>query len=215
MGANKTTVWDAVGKVLKRPLLLVVSAPSGGGKTTLCNRLRAEFPGLSYSVSCTTRALRGAEQQDIHYHFLTPDEFECRSKAGAFIEQAVVHGYRYGTLRAEVEGALSVGRDILMDIDVQGATQIRMAACLALPDDFIRRAFVDVFILPPSESVLQQRLTRRGENSPEEMKRRLLNARREMETWGDYRYVIVNDDLETAYGQIRALVLAEHARVVL
>ena len=213
MGTTGIPVLDAVRKVLARPLLLVVSAPSGGGKTTLCNRLRAEFQRMAYSVSCTTRAPRGVEQQDVHYHFLSPDEFERRSQTGAFLEQAVVHGNRYGTLRSEVVGALAAGRDILMDIDVQGAAQIRAAVRAAPADDLLRRAFVDVFILPPSEAVLRQRLTGRGEDSPEVIDRRLQNACREMAAWRDYRYVIVNDDLETAYGQLRALVMAEHVKV--
>jgi len=213
MGKMETTVWEAVHQCLGRPLLLVVSAPSGGGKTTLCNRLRSEFPRMAYSISCTTRAPRGAEQQDVHYHFLTPDEFERRSQAGAFLEQAKVHGNRYGTLRSEVVAALSSNRDIMMDIDVQGAAQIRESIRAASTDDHLRNAFVDVFILPPSETVLRQRLTGRGEDAPDAIARRLQNARREMETWRDYRYVIVNDDLDTAYGQLRALVLAEHVKV--
>jgi guanylate kinase len=213
MGKMETTVWEAVHQSLGHPLLLVVSAPSGGGKTTLCNRLRSEFQRMAYSISCTTRAPRGAEQQDVHYHFLTPDEFEKRSQSGAFLEQAEVHGNRYGTLRSEVVAALSTNRDILMDIDVQGAAQIRAAVRTAPADDLLRNAFVDVFILPPSEKVLRERLTGRGEDSPETIARRLQNARLEMATWRDYRYVIVNDDLDTAYGQLRALVLAEHVKV--
>lgn len=208
------TIWEAVAAAQNRPLLLVVSAPSGGGKTTLCNRLRAEFPGLAYSVSCTTRAPRGAEQQDVHYHFLTPAEFERRSQAGLFLEQATVHGNRYGTLRSEVEAALAAGRDILMDIDVQGAAQMRAAARAATPGSPLRRAFVDIFILPPSETVLRQRLTGRGEDDPATIERRLANARREMEGWRDYRYAIVNDDLASAYDRLRAVVLAERARGV-
>jgi guanylate kinase len=214
MGAKEPTLWEVVSKTLDRPLLLVVSAPSGGGKTTLCTRLRAEFPEIAYSVSCTTRAPRGTEQQDVHYHFLSPDEFECRSRSGAFLEQAVVHGNRYGTLRSEVVTALSAGHDVLMDIDVQGAAQIRTAVQVAPAGDLLRRAFVDVFILPPSEAVLQQRLTGRGEDAPETIARRLQNARREMDTWRDYRYVIVNDDLDKAYGQLRSLVLTEHIKVL-
>jgi guanylate kinase len=214
MGAKEPTVWEAVEKTLERPLLWVVSAPSGGGKTTLCNRLRAEFPRMAYSVSCTTRAPRGTEQQDVHYHFLTPDEFERRSQSGAFLEQAIVHGNRYGTLRLEVVAALSAGRDILMDIDVQGAAQIRAAVRSAPETDLLRRAFVDVFILPPSEAVLRQRLTGRGEDTAEVIERRMQNARREMETWRDYRYVIVNDELEVAYDALRAVVMAEHVKVI-
>lgn len=213
MNTVQAALGDAVGVALRRPLLLVVSAPSGGGKTTLCNRLRSEFPQLVYSVSCTTRAPRGGEKQDVHYHFLTPDQFESRSQAGDFLEQAVVHGHRYGTLRSEVTVALSAGRDILMDIDVQGAGQIRAAVQAAPIGDPLQKAFVDVFILPPSESVLRERLIGRGEDSPEVIARRLANARREMETWRNYRYVIVNDDLAIAYDQLRSLVIAEHVRV--
>ncbi|MFZ4397475.1 MAG: guanylate kinase, partial [Kiritimatiellia bacterium] len=113
---------------LIRPLLLVISAPSGAGKSTLCARLRVDFPGMAYSVSCTTRTPRGEERDGREYHFLTPEAFERKLQAGEFLEWAAVHDRRYGTLRAPLEAELRAGRDVLMDIDVQGAARIRAAA---------------------------------------------------------------------------------------
>ena len=132
------------------PLLLVVSAPSGAGKTTLCDRLRAEFPAIRYSVSCTTRGPREGEVDGEDYHFLSEAEFRRRLAAGEFLEHAVVHGHLYGTLRSEVADGMTAGRDVLMDIDVQGAAQIRAALAGLPPDHPLRRGYTDVFIAPPS-----------------------------------------------------------------
>ena len=133
-----------------RPLLIVVSAPSGGGKSTLCDRLLASRHDMVYSVSCTTRPPRGREVDGLHYRFLSESEFERRVAAGDFLEHAVVHGARYGTLRHTVEEALRTGRSVLMDIDVQGAAQIRSALAARSVDDPLRSALVDIFIAPPS-----------------------------------------------------------------
>ena len=118
----------------QKPLLLVISAPSGAGKSSLCNRLVEKFPQMVYSISCTTRPPRGNEQDGVHYHFLSEEEFSKRIARGEFLEHALVHGNRYGTLKQTVYDALAQGRDIIMDIDVQGAKQIRLA-CAALADD--------------------------------------------------------------------------------
>ncbi len=202
---------SAIPSRIVRPLLLVVSAPSGAGKTTLCDRLLAESPGMVYSISCTTRAPRGNEVNGQDYHFLSEAEFERRVKAGEFLEYATVHGRQYGTLRQAVVEALAAGRDVLMDIDVQGAAQIRRAAMGA--EGPLKRAYVDVFVAPPSIEALRERLSKRSEDTPAVIEQRLQNARSELECWRDYDYLIVNDQLDEAYRQLRAIVGAEHCRV--
>ena len=189
-----------------RTLLVVVSAPSGAGKTTLCERLLSEHGDFVYSVSCTTRPPRGAEVNGRDYHFLTPLEFECRLADGEFLEHASVHGYRYGTLVSTVRQGLAAGRHVLMDIDVQGARQIRAHIEGLPPDDPMRRGFVDIFIAPPSIDVLRQRLEARGEDDAETIARRVANAEREMADRELYQHVIVNDDLDTAYRQLKEAV---------
>jgi guanylate kinase len=202
----------AARKAARRALLIVVSAPSGSGKTTLCNRLRAEFPGISYSVSCTTRAPRGAEKDGEDYHFLTERQFERRLKRGDFLEHAAVHGHRYGTLRKTVAAALRAGRHVLMDIDVQGARQIREAARRAPPADPLRRGFTDIFIHAPTIAELRRRLERRGEDAPEDIRARLKTARTEMTSLGEFRHVVVNDRLDRAYAEIRRILVGEMKR---
>jgi guanylate kinase len=195
-----------------RPLLLVVSAPSGAGKTTLCDRLLADNPSMVYSISCTTRAPRGDERDGREYHFLSMDEFERRVARGEFIEHAVVHGNRYGTLRQTVEEALADGKDVLMDIDVQGAASIRKAAQGGA--GLLKNGYIDVFIAPPSLEALESRLTGRGEDAPEVIEQRLKNARVEMAQWRDYQYLVINDQLDRAYAELRAVVMAEHCRIL-
>lgn len=195
------------------PLLIVVSGPSGSGKTTLCNRLVEEFSFVSYSVSCTTRPPRPGEVHGTSYHFLTPEDFQARRAEGAFLECAEVHGHWYGTLRTTVYEALNAGRDVLMDIDVQGAAQIRAAATEAPEGDVLRDSFVDVFISPPSMAVLDQRLRDRGQDGTEVIATRLQNANGEMEHWNDYMYHFVNDTLDRSYDTVRAIVVAEHHRL--
>lgn len=196
---------------VSRPLLIVVSAPSGAGKSTLCDRLLAEHRDMVYSISCTTRAPRGDEVNGREYHFLTGTEFERRLAAGDFIEHADVHGNRYGTLRQTVTDALAAGKDVLMDIDVQGAASIRRAARQG--DDRLRHAYVDIFVAPPSLAVLRERLTKRSEDAPEVIDRRMKNAVEELARWRDYQYLVINDALDRAYGQLRAIVAAEHCRI--
>lgn len=194
-----------------RSLCIVVSAPSGGGKTTLCQRLLAEFPSMVYSVSCTTRKMRDGEADGKSYRFMEEHEFKRLVDSGEFFEYAKVHGHWYGTLRSEVEDALKSGRDVLMDIDVQGAESIRNLVH-ASPGSFIADAFVDVFIMPPSMEVLEKRLRGRGHDSEEVIRARLRNAEQEMKEWRKYKYMIVNDNLDEAYDALRAVVVAEHCR---
>jgi guanylate kinase len=192
-----------------RNLLIVVSAPSGAGKTTLCDRLLQDVPGLAYSVSCTTRCPRGNEQDGVDYHFLDESEFLRRIAAGEFLEHATVHGNLYGTLRESVAAALESGRSVLMDIDVQGAAQIRAQLAASPADDKLRKAFVDIFIEPPSLDALRQRLTGRGEDADEEIERRLAKAAAEMSRSGDYQYHVVNESLERAYEEFKVCILNE------
>jgi guanylate kinase len=192
-----------------RALLIVVAAPSGAGKTTLCDRLLDEFPQIAYSVSCTTRPPRGKETNGVDYHFLTPEEFERRAQAGEFLEHAQVHGYRYGTLRSTVEEALGAGRSVLMDLDVQGAFALRHGVALAAEGDLLRTGHVDIFIEPPSLQELRRRLELRGEDPEESMEVRLRNASAEMRHAHEFAYRVVNGDVDVAYGELRAIVRRE------
>ncbi len=197
---------DARSEAQNRRLLVVVTAPSGAGKSTLCRMLLKERPEFAYSVSCTTRAPRGGEVDGSAYHFLTPEEFETRIRRGEFLEHALVHGHRYGTLRKTVEDAMAAGRSVLMDIDVCGAAQVRNLVTALPPDDPLRAGFVDVFIDAPSIEVLRARLECRGEDSPETIARRLANAVGEIARSGEFGHRLVNDDLQVAYAQFRGII---------
>jgi guanylate kinase len=178
---------------------LILSAPSGGGKTTIARALLARRPDLGYSVSCTTRAPRRDEVQGRDYYFMGRADFIARREKGAFAESAEVHGNLYGTLRSEIERVLGNGKHVVMDIDVQGAVQ------------FIR-AFpqtVTIFILPPSAEVLLDRLKARKTESPVQLAARLQSALQELQQVGEYEYVIVNDDLERAVASVESIVDAE------
>ncbi|HMP76349.1 MAG TPA: guanylate kinase [Kiritimatiellia bacterium] len=197
-----------------RSLLVVVSAPSGGGKTTLCERLLGEFHQMVYSVSCTTRAPRDGETDGTDYYFISDEEFERRVQANEFVEHATVHGHRYGTLRRFIERGFASGRDVLMDIDVQGAEQIRASLASLPPSDPLCRGFVDVFIAPPSIDVLRKRLHLRGKDADAVIERRLQQAENELQRWREYRYLIVNDRLDASYDALRAIIVAEHHRLL-
>lgn len=197
----------------RKPLLMVVSAPSGAGKTTLCDRLITEFDSITYSVSCTTRKPREGEIHGKSYFFLSPEEFEHRVAAGEFLEHAIVHGNHYGTLKSTVYDALAAGRDVLMDIDVQGAEQIRRFAQEGPDNDWIREIYVDIFIAPPSMEDLQLRLWGRGKDEQDVIQRRLVRAQEELKCWSDYQYVIVNDRIDDSYHALRSILFAERHRV--
>ena len=167
-------------------MLLVVSGPSGSGKTTLCRRL-ADSGEVRYSISCTTRPPRPGEVNGTDYHFLTRAEFEIRLAAGDFLEHAEVHGNLYGSLKSEVLERIATGHDVVMDIDVQGADQVRNCA-----DPEIRRAFVDLFVMPPGEVELLTRLSGRGTDSAEVISLRMTNALEEMRHWRKYTYLLVS-----------------------
>lgn len=192
------------------PLLIVVSAPSGAGKSSLCNRLVEQFPEMVYSISCTTRAPRGKEKNGVHYHFLSADEFKARATRGEFLEHAEVHGNFYGTLKQTVVDALAEGRDIIMDIDVQGAKQIRLA-CEDLPDDDpIKKSLVDIFIAPPSMEELRRRLCGRSTDSAKVIEKRMRNAAEEMLHQPYYQHTVINDDFDSAVQELIAILVREH-----
>ena len=181
--------------------LLIVSGPSGSGKTTLCRR--AEADGLTgYSISCTTRAPRPGERQDIDYHFLTAEDFAARVAAGEFLEHATVHGNSYGTLKSDIVQNLLAGRNIVMDIDVQGAASIR-----ACDDPIIRRAYADVYIHIPSDE-LEARLRGRQTDSEEVIRLRLHNAAQEDARRGEYQYELISADREHDYACFTTLLSA-------
>ena len=187
-----------------RGQLLVLSAPSGAGKTTLARLFVERTPGASFSVSATTRAPRGAERDGVDYHFLSPERFQALVEAGAFAEWAEVHGRRYGTLRESVERALAAGGVAVFDVDVQGGAQLLAR--------FPRDA-VTVLIVPPTPAELERRLRARSTDSDDSIRRRLEAARAEVQAGAArYAYVVVNDRLEDALARIQAISRAERAR---
>lgn len=192
---------------LRTGMLLVVSGPSGSGKTTLCRRL-ADSGEVCYSISCTTRPPRPGELDGRDYHFLTRGDFERRIEGGDFLEHAEVHGNFYGSLKSEVLSRLGDGHDVVMDIDVQGAEQVRDCA-----DPDIGRAFVDLFVMPPSEEELLARLSGRGTDSQETIALRMANALDEMRHWREYTYVLRSSTREEDYARFLALVTAERMKV--
>lgn len=181
---------------------LILSAPSGAGKTSIAKRLLAKRNDVGYSVSCTTRAPRPGERDGVDYHFLTTEEFLARQAAGEFAESAQVHGHLYGTLRSEVDRLLQAGKHVVMDIDVQGAAQFRRA----YPDS------VSIFILPPSAEVMLERLLARGTENRAELAKRMISALEELRSVTDYQYVVINDVIEDAVSRVCAIIDAETMR---
>jgi guanylate kinase len=187
----------------RRPIVVVVSAPSGAGKTTVLARALRELGGIRFSVSHTTRAPRGAEREGIEYHFVDRAGFERLRESGRLLEWAEVHGNLYGTGVAEIEKASAAGVDILLDLDVQGAEQVRRR----IPEA------VTVFILPPSYEVLEQRLRSRGQDDEATIRRRLAAAGQEIDRFERYDYAIVNDYLDGAVEELKSIVRAARCRV--
>lgn len=190
-------------QIQRRGLMLVISSPSGAGKSTIARNLLDSDIGLSLSVSVTTRKRRPSEIEGVHYHFISVREFERLRDSDSLLEWAEVHGNFYGTPREAVETAMSEGRDMLFDIDWQGALQLQ---------EKMRADVVAIFILPPTMTELQSRLYRRAEDTPEVIATRLANSRSEIEHWREYDYIIMNDDLQTAYESMRAIVMSERLR---
>jgi guanylate kinase len=188
---------------VKRGLLFIVSAPSGTGKTTLVERLVQGIPNLCLSRSYTSRATRPGEQDGVDYNFKSRQRFEEMARSGEFLEWADVFGNYYGTCATDTEHCLANGQDLVLVIDVQGARQVRSSGIES----------VGIFVLPPSAATLEQRLRGRSKDSDEEIRKRLEAACREVGEFATYEYVVVNDELDGAVDRLRAIVLAERARV--
>ena len=191
------------GGIARRGLMLVLSSPSGAGKTTIARALLEAETGIESSISHTTRKKRKGEKEGRDYHFVDQDEFARMRDRGAFLEWAEVFDNYYGTPRAPVERALKEGRDVLFDVDWQGAANLRAEA----PDDV-----VSVFILPPSAADLERRLSVRAEDPPDVVRTRMRGASNEIRHWQEYDYVIVNHDLELSVSTVRAILIAERLR---
>jgi guanylate kinase len=188
----------------RRGVMLVLSSPSGVGKTSLSRRLVADHPDLDLSISMTTRAPRPGEHHGREYFFASEEEFDAKIAAGAFLEWAKLHGHqRSGTLKSQVMDSLSAGRDVMFDVDWQGARAIAAAA----PEDTVR-----VFILPPTMAEMVRRIHARAGDSDEMIRRRLETAREEFTKWGEYDYIVVNDDFDHAYAELAHIYHAERLR---
>lgn len=190
-------------RIDRRGMMLVLSSPSGAGKTTLARRLLAQDKTIQMSVSVTTRSRRPGEVDGVDYQFTTLEDFAARVQRGEFLEHATVFGNAYGTPRGPVDAVLVTGRDVLFDIDWQGTQQLKEKA---------REDVVSIFILPPSRSTLEQRLSSRGQDSAETVARRMAQANSEISHWAEYDYVVVNDDLDLAEKRIVTIVEAERYR---
>ncbi|MCA1241624.1 guanylate kinase [Stappia stellulata] len=198
-----TVVTADEAEAQRRGLMLVLSSPSGAGKSTIARQLLEQESNLKLSISVTTRPRRSSEIDGVHYHFITRERFEQMRDRNELLEWAEVHGNYYGTPSDPVEEALSQGQDVLFDIDIQGTFQLYEA---------VRPDVVSVFILPPSIAEMKSRLHRRAEDTPDVIQRRLKTAVGEMKHWSKYDYVIVNEDLQRAYDGARSILRAERLR---
>ena len=187
----------------RRGLLIVLSSPSGAGKSTISRMLLTADADITMSVSATTRAMRPGERDGVDYHFVSEDAFDAMVAAGEFVEWATVFGYRYGTPKAPVKAALKSGRDILFDIDWQGARQLE-------PD--FGEHLVTIFLLPPSMAELERRLRARGTDTDAVIADRMRRAADEISHWAEYEYVLVNRDMDGCLGEVRAIVAAERLK---
>jgi guanylate kinase len=207
---------DRVRTTARRPpaagstaLLVLISAPSGGGKTTLCRHLLAARPGITRAVTCTTREPRPGERHGVDYYFLRAAEFRNRQQAGDFLEHANVYGFEYGTLKSEVLDKLRQNRDVLLNVDVQGARTVR--AC-ARQQAELGAALVSIFLTPPSLAVLEARLRQRGTDTPAVIERRLGVARQEIAQWKDFDYLLLSGTMQEDLRQMLAIIEAEKLR---
>jgi len=191
------------GGIKRRGLMLVLSSPSGAGKTTIARELMALDENLVISVSSTTRAKRSSETDGTHYHFVSEDRFEEMVNSGEFLEHATVFGHRYGTPRAAVEAALAQGRDVLFDIDWQGTQQLAEKA---------RKDLVSVFVLPPSTAELERRLRSRAQDPDDVVRDRMAKAANEVSHWAEYDYILVNNDVTESVASVQSILCAERLR---
>lgn len=191
------------------PLLIVISAPSGGGKTTLCQQLLGARPEMTRAITCTTRGPREGERDGVDYYFLDAADFLKRVQAGNFLEHATVHGNSYGILKGELLGKLRQGKDVLLNVDVQGAATIREKA---QEDSELRRALVSVFLAPPSMTILEERLRRRATDSEGVIQKRLAVARQEVGQWKNFDYLLLSSTIAEDLRRMLAIVEAEKMR---
>jgi len=195
-----------VTKIERSGILFVVSGPSGSGKSTVCSNLK-QTADFRYSVSCTTRKPRPGEVDGVDYHFLSDEKFDEHIRNGDFLEWAQVHQHRYGTLKSVTRETIMAGIDLLLDIDVNGAQQIRQST-----EPWLKGALVDIFIMPPTLEELERRLRKRGTESEEEIRLRIQTATQEILHWKEYRYVILSETMEEDLQKIRAIIRAERYR---
>lgn len=190
-------------------LLVLISAPSGAGKTTVCQRLLASRPTIVRAITSTTRFPRTGEQNGVDYHFLSREDFEAGVHAGEFLEHATVHGNLYGVRHADLASALRAGNDVLLNVDVQGAETLRARAAT---DCDLRRALVTIFLAPPSMAVLRERLSRRGTDSQDVIERRLAAARSELDHWNRFDYLVVSGSVDDDLRRMQVILEAEKLR---
>jgi guanylate kinase len=191
------------------PLLVLISAPSGGGKTTLCQQLLSARPDMARAITCTTRDPRPGEKDGVDYYFFDAAAFLKRVQAGNFLEHATVYGHSYGTLKSEVLGKLRQGKDVLLNVDVQGAATIRERA---QEDGELQRALVSVFLTPPSLEILEQRLRKRGTDADAVIQKRLGVARQEIAQWKNFDYLLISDSIKEDLRRMQGIIEAEKLR---
>jgi guanylate kinase len=191
-------------------MLVVISAPSGTGKTTLCERTLAARPNMARAITCTTREPRPGEKDAVDYYFLDAADFLKRVQAGNFMEHATVYGNSYGTLKSEVLGKLRAGKDVLLNVDVQGAAAIRAHS---QEDPELSRALVTVFLAPPSMAVLEARLKKRGQDSAQTIVKRLSVARQEIAQWKNFDYLIISSSISEDVQRLEAILDAEQMKI--
>jgi len=191
------------------PLLVLISAPSGGGKTTLCQQLLAIRPGMTRAITCTTRDPRAGEKDEVDYYFLDAGSFLKRVQAGNFLEHATVFGNSYGTTKSEVLNKLRQGKDVLLNVDVQGAATIRARA---EEEPELKRSLITVFLTPPSIAILEERLKKRGTDSAATIQKRLSVARQEIGQWKNFDYLIISDTIQEDLRRMQSIIDAEKMR---
>ena len=194
--------WFSLPPELGRPLLYIVSAPSGAGKTSLCRRVSSMVDWIIYAICYTRRSSRPGEVDGVDYFFVTPDLFSDMKDKGEFLETAEVYGNHYGTARNQIEGSFALGKDVLVDIDIQGARTMRKSG---IPS-------ISVYILPPSYEILRERLSGRAQDSPETIRRRLDRAKNEINSYNEYDYLLINREFDRTSQDLLAIIRAEHYR---